>query len=194
MTISPASIPTLEADGAAPPTWYPLCNKDGSSAADRGQIQLALKMVYDPQYDPSEDRPFFTEEITDENKPPNELRIAIARARDLRAMDPAVPFSSKGKTSDPYVKVKLEGFSEKKTKTRMKTLAPVWNDSSFTFDLVAGQKGASTESQPKEIELEVMDYDLVGSDDFLGAVPRPFPVAASARWRGSYAIDATLSL
>ena len=59
VTISPASIPTLEADGAAPPTWYPLCNKDGSSAADRGQIQLALKMVYDPQYDPSEDRPFF---------------------------------------------------------------------------------------------------------------------------------------
>ena len=55
----------------------------------------------------------------------------------------------------------------------MKTLAPVWNDSSFTFDLVAGQKGTTTESQPKEIELEVMDYDLVGSDDFLGAVPRP---------------------
>ena len=56
-------------------------------------------------------------------------------------MDAAVPFSSKGKTSDPYVKLKLEGFKEKKTKTRMKTLAPVWNDSSFTFDLVAGQKG-----------------------------------------------------
>ena len=103
VTISPASIPQLEADGAAPPTWYPLCNKDGSSAADRGQIQLALKMVYDPQYDPSEDRPFFTEEVTDVDKPPNELRIAIARARDLRAMDAAVPFSSKGKTSDPYV-------------------------------------------------------------------------------------------
>ena len=85
-------------------------------------------------------------------------------------MDAAVPFSSKGKTSDPYVKVKLEGFKDKKTKTRMKTLAPVWNDSSFTFDLVAGQKGASTESQPKELELEVMDYDLVGSDDFLGLV------------------------
>ena len=173
VTISPASIPPLEADGAAPPTWYPLCNKDGSPAADRGQIQLALKMVYDPQYDPSEDRPFFTEDVTETDKPPNELRIAIARARDLRAMDAAVPFSSKGKTSDPYVRVKLEGFSDKKTKTRMKTLAPVWNDSSFTFDLVAGQKGTTTESQPKEVELEVMDYDLVGSDDFLGAAPRP---------------------
>ena len=45
----------------------------------------------------------------------------------------------------------------------MKTLAPVWNDSSFTFDFVAGQKGTTTESQPKEVELEVMDYDLVGS-------------------------------
>ena len=67
-------------------------------------------------------------------------------------MDAAIPFSSKGKTSDPYVKVKLEGFKHKKTKTRMKTLAPVWNDSSFTFDLVAGQKGTTTESQPKEVE------------------------------------------
>ena len=54
VTISPASIPTLESDGAAPPTWYPLANKDGSPAPDRGQIQLALKMVYDPQYDPIE--------------------------------------------------------------------------------------------------------------------------------------------
>ena len=76
-------------------------------------------MVYDPQYDPSEDRPFFTEEVPETDKQPNELRIAIARARDLKAMDAAVPFSSKGKTSDPYVKVKLEGFKEKTLTERL---------------------------------------------------------------------------
>ena len=47
---------------------------------------------------------------------------------------------------------------------------------------MAGQKGASTESQPKEVELEVMDYDLVGSDDFLGlaTVPRDMLVKHGA--------------
>lgn len=170
VSVSASSLPALEADGAAPPTWYPLQNKDGSPSASLGQIQLALKLVYDAQHDPSENRPFFAEDISEEfvDKQPNELRIAIARARDLKAMDAALPFSSRGKTSDPYVSIKIAGFSEKKTKTKMKTLAPVWNDDTFAFDLVSGQQGASTESVPKDIELTVMDYDVVGSDDFLG--------------------------
>ena len=187
-TVAPAALPAVEADGAAPPTWYPLCDKKGEPAADRGQVQLALKMVYDAANDPSEDRPFFLDGPTlaeHEDRDPNELRVAVCRARDLKAMDAAVPFSSVGKTSDPYVKVELKQHKGRKTKPKKKTLAPVWNET-FAFDLAGGSKGAqssgtATEDAPEHVDFHVYDHDLIGSDDFLGLACVPLATLLEAK-------------
>ncbi|KAH8084991.1 synaptotagmin II [Aureococcus anophagefferens] len=163
------------------------CSK-GEPAADRGQVQLALKMVYDAANDPSEDRPFFLDGPTlaeHEDRDPNELRVAVCRARDLKAMDAAVPFSSVGKTSDPYVKVELKQHKGGKTKTKKKTLAPVWNET-FAFDLAGGSKGAqssgtATEDAPEHVDFHVYDHDLIGSDDFLGLACVPLATLLEAK-------------
>ncbi|KAH8046598.1 C2 domain-containing protein [Aureococcus anophagefferens] len=153
-----------------------------------GQVQLALKMVYDAANDPSEDRPFFLDGPTlaeHEDRDPNELRVAVCRARDLKAMDAAVPFSSVGKTSDPYVKVELKQHKGGKTKTKKKTLAPVWNET-FAFDLAGGSKGAqssgtATEDAPEHVDFHVYDHDLIGSDDFLGLACVPLATLLEAK-------------
>ena len=49
--------------------------------ADCGEIRLACKLAYDAAHDPSEDRPFFEDDAPVVDLPPNELRIAICRAR-----------------------------------------------------------------------------------------------------------------
>ena len=44
-TVAPAALPAVEADGAAPPTWYPLCDKKGEPAADRGAVQGRKRVI-----------------------------------------------------------------------------------------------------------------------------------------------------
>ena len=61
-------------------------------------------------------------------------------------------------TSDPYVRCFQGQEKLFQTKTITKTVNPVWQE---TF--------ASYVDNPfKELELHVYDYDLVGSDDFMG--------------------------
>lgn len=192
-------------DGAAPATWYPLGPRPGDKGRDeldRGQIQLAMKLVYDPAFDPTEDRPFFDEPLSDEqrdlaaHRTPNELRVAVCRARGVRAMDPAPLFSSKAATSDPYCVVKVQGRPERKTRVHMETLDPVWNEV-YTFDLhvedfrPAAAKPGSRLSlhgrEPKrldaaQLELVVWDWDRLDTDDFLGrAVVALEPLARTQR-------------
>jgi len=140
-------------------------------------VQLALKLVYVADRDEKEDREFFEDfDLTTDEllKAPNEVRIAVARARGLLAMDSAVPFSSVGKSSDPYVVVKIAGTELKaqKTKTLYKTLAPVWN-ASMNF-------GVSADGS-QSVELAVFDHDLIGSDDFLGLVVIPLKALLEAK-------------
>eukprot|EP01122_Echinamoeba_exundans_P010575 TRINITY_DN3985_c0_g1_i2.p1 TRINITY_DN3985_c0_g1~~TRINITY_DN3985_c0_g1_i2.p1 ORF type:complete len:465 (+),score=108.48 TRINITY_DN3985_c0_g1_i2:857-2251(+) len=65
--------------------------------------------------------------------------------------------------SDPYVKISLgdgkKWVSEHKTKTILKTLNPVWNES-FEMDV--------KDTVKQSIRLRVYDHDRVGRDDFLG--------------------------
>ncbi|GMH60673.1 hypothetical protein TrST_g7550 [Triparma strigata] len=97
------------------------------------------------------------------------LTVVVIEAKDVIACD-------KGKSSDPYCKLDLvdgktakaisgEGF---KTKTKKKTLAPVWNE---TFEF--GKKGANldTKSQPTLV-LNMFDSDTFSSED-MGRVTIP---------------------
>ncbi len=81
------------------------------------------------------------------------LRLEVIRAANLRAAD-------RGKNSDPYVFLRLNGERKGKSKTIKKTLNPEWNEDLGEFP-VASRVAA-------EAILEVMDWDQVGTADSLG--------------------------
>ena len=87
--------------------------------------------------------------------PSAKLEFTVLRAKNLIAAD-------SGGTSDPYVRVHVGSASGigKKTKVRMKTLNPEWNQT-FSFFL-SGQK------RREDLTVECFDYDMVGVDDSLG--------------------------
>lgn len=96
------------------------------------------------------------------------LHVKCLSASGLRVADTA--FLGAG-SSDPYAKVTVtcgqKVLPVEKTKTIMKTLDPVWNET-LHFRLRTG-------AQPS-ILLEVMDWDRgPKSDDFLGEIELPIP-------------------
>ncbi|KAH8051093.1 hypothetical protein JL720_15250 [Aureococcus anophagefferens] len=145
--------PSHDDDGSATAFWVTLIDGDCGHdeleydsfrlrARDRetnlGEIKVAVKLCYDRRRDPSEDRPFFDEapDPAAAGRWPNELRVAVCRAEGLREGDAAV-FRSGSGSSDPYVRLSLEGdFCEllQRTKTAMKTTHPVFNEI-FAFEL-----------------------------------------------------------
>ncbi|KAL4575203.1 hypothetical protein LXL04_022045 [Taraxacum kok-saghyz] len=95
-------------------------------------------------------------------KPVGVLHVKVIRATKLMKMD----FMG---LSDPYVKVKLSGemLPSKKTSIKKKTLNPVWNE---TFKLVVKDPQAQT------LQVNVFDWDKVGSHDRLGMQVVPLKV------------------
>ena len=67
--------------------------------------------------------------------------------------------------SDPFVAVAVRG-TVFKTEIRRQTLSPEWNDASstFTFDL----RGFAQDFRFTDLELLVMDWDRLGSNEFMG--------------------------
>jgi len=80
------------------------------------------------------------------------LRIRILRGCNL------APKNSNGK-SDPYLKLWC-GQYKYKSKKKTNTLVPEWNE---TAKLIP-----STICTTKRIEVECWDWDLIGSDNFMG--------------------------
>ena len=87
---------------------------------------------------------------------PGTLKLTVKRARDLIAAD-------RGGTSDPYVRLCIgDAVKEaKKTKILKKTLNPTW-DEMFEFELDRARR-------QDYMTVECFDYDMLGSDDSLGA-------------------------
>ncbi|KVI05026.1 hypothetical protein Ccrd_016665, partial [Cynara cardunculus var. scolymus] len=95
-------------------------------------------------------------------KPVGVLHVKVLRATKLMKMDILG-------LSDPYVKLKLSGemLPSKKTTIKKKTLNPVWNE---TFKLVVKDPQAQT------LQVNVYDWDKVGSHDRLGMQIVPLKV------------------
>eukprot|EP00960_Hanusia_phi_P024556 723695-Hanusia_phi.AAC.2 len=80
------------------------------------------------------------------------LVVKVLEGKELLAAD-------RSGTSDPYAVVEY-GRSKKKTRTVKKDLNPAWHET-FYFDFNA---------KVERVMIEVYDYDLFGSHDFLGRV------------------------
>lgn len=70
-------------------------------------------------------------------------------------------------SSDPYCVVKYCGKKVGKTKVLKNKLNPKWYE---TFDIAVPVGGAVEEKEDEMLTIEVWEYDLIGSDDFLGQV------------------------
>jgi Ca2+-dependent lipid-binding protein len=142
----------------------------------RGDIEVALHWWYNPELD----HQFFSEYDNDEypELSPNQLLVAVTHAKDLLVMDKSM-FSSGPGSSDPLVKLRIASSDEKllppkddrrkwvKTEAQKKTIHPIWNES-FTFNLSADEH-----IEGCDLELEVEDWDRIGSNDFMGRLVLP---------------------
>lgn len=112
--------------------------------------------------------PFVDEAILDPEKDPNELRIGLARGRNLQAVDSGLL----GSTSDPRVRFvvalkesdKKPAKKEVSVKSRVKqlTLNPVWNEI-LTMKLKKSKIAAKTLTAYVEDWDEITDADPMGS-------------------------------
>ena len=82
-----------------------------------------------------------------------QMTITIDSARDLKAMDWCG-------TSDPFVRIKLDGKNVYRSKTVMRNLSPVWNETCIVC----------LEKPCGQLFLSVWDYDRGSTDDFIGEV------------------------
>ena len=88
------------------------------------------------------------------------LTINILKCTNLKAMDT-------NNLSDPYIKIfqwqNGKRYNKQKTTTKIKTRNPVFNES-FIFEI------GLTNIHTSQILLEVMDYDMMKSNDKIGCV------------------------
>ena len=98
------------------------------------------------------------------------LELVIHGARGLLAAD-------RGASSDPFVVVSFPGAPLQETTVQYKTLQPSWNESfAIAVPRRISEAGGSTrpseqgDADSRELLLEVFDYDMVGSNDFLGEI------------------------
>ena len=91
------------------------------------------------------------------------VRLHLSSAHELRSADVGI-FSS-GK-SDPYATVRYQGKTIAKTKVQKNTLDPLWY-ACFELEIPTFQPVEGAEA---DALVEIFDYDLAGSDDFLGCV------------------------
>ncbi|ESP01100.1 synaptotagmin 9, partial [Lottia gigantea] len=88
------------------------------------------------------------------------LTLTIVKARNLKAMDITGQ-------ADPYVKVSLmcqgKRIKKKKTSVQKNTLQPIFNEA-LVFDV------PHENAEDVYLKIKVVDYDRIGSDEFMGSV------------------------
>lgn len=124
-------LDSLDPSGKPTDMWFPL-EAVGRMKAASGEVHLKLSFNRKPtsfDLDDEEkggegDGLLSAEDV--EEEPPNELHVTVIQAKKLMAMDHSL-FGGAG-SSDPQVKIKIDGFETKKSKYIRKNLNPTWNE------------------------------------------------------------------
>ena len=153
---------------------------------------MSVQWRFDPELDFD---PWFSDEGGD--KPPNELRVALAKGRDLSVKDKPVLWGEG--TSDPRVTFSLQVLGNDKgevplkpwhSRSKKKTLNPTWNET-YTHPLpppVEGEPGWV-------LTATCEDVDGLSSADFMGKVDIELesllkePKRRSRQWHKLGAVD-----
>lgn len=171
MGIVEIPLDTINPTGAPIKQSYPL-QKTGRMKDVAGELSLTIKFSGPPTDGSAGDAEAGMEDLGVEmpneeedpehvDQPPNEVCVTLIRGRNLIIMDPNLIGS--GGSSDPLVKVRLQGVKSQRTKTIKKNLNPVWNET-MKFEYV--------EDESLSLEFIVEDEDLV-KNDFMGKVIVP---------------------
>ena len=136
--------------------WHQLVQEEESH--HQGEVEIAYTFVPEPlQVDVATIEPVQQDLDPVMMFGPASLEISVLSAKNLLAAD-------RGGTSDPYVRLQIGNApkSAQKTKVVKKTLQPEWNET-FVFRIDGADRRGS-------LNMECLDYDLLGSDDSLGRV------------------------
>jgi hypothetical protein len=91
------------------------------------------------------------------------IAVQVVECRNLKAKNVF------GTGSDVFVEVSLDGRKLQSTKVINNTVAPVWENAMFVFDL----DEADLKCDSTALFIQVWDYDTVGRNDFLGQYTVP---------------------
>ena len=128
-------------------------------AFDLPKIELGCRFVHNPDLVLA-----FTRRVgrvANELKPPNELKIVVARARNLPIMDRHALLHRTGGSTDPFVKLHFDG-DEAETNVLKKDLDPVWNE------VVAMPVELLLEGET--LEVQCLDHETLGGGEHVGSV------------------------
>merc|ERR1719239_140116 len=100
------------------------------------------------------------------------MKIKIHQAKDLEKKDLL-------QKADPYVVLRF-GSQESKSEKVKNSLTPVWNHET-TIDL--------QRASPREIEIQLMDWERIGKDEPMGKILLPVGEAVKNSGKGSFWID-----
>ncbi|KAJ1450927.1 hypothetical protein M885DRAFT_531139 [Pelagophyceae sp. CCMP2097] len=156
----------LLADRALRRSWYPLKGAVSGGGSDLGSIEIAARWVHDPRRVLALPAAVAeTEAAADRAHAPNELVVALLRARGLVVMD--ANLFSRGGSSDSVATLALDGEAQTSSIKR-KSLTPKWSEC-FSF----------TMEEEAKFVLTLEDHDDASRNDFMGQVTIDFAAQES---------------
>lgn len=138
--------------------WWWLRDENGRDLKASGKLELAFRLFHNPAWVFATPPAFEARDAKD--RPPNVFQVHIVRAKGLPIMDPNM--MSKGGSSDPLCQLAMSG-DRRKSAIKKQSLAPIWEESFFF----------AAEDADEVLEFEVLDYDVMSADDFMGRLTIP---------------------
>ena len=126
--------------------WFTLGTTKRLKAKDQDKAQGRVQLMLAPR------------SASDDTASAKEIDVEVCAARGLAKAD---MFGS----SDPFVKVRWNNKQAGKTTVVRNSLNPTWKDQVFTLKIPPSMKLAEC-----ELYLEIWDWNIAGSTDFLGGI------------------------
>ena len=134
------------------------------------KVELAMRFVHNPALVLDLPRNALDDAAPD--RKPNEIRLVVARGRNLPVMDRRALLHHTGGSTDPYVCLEFDG-DEVRTPVKRKDLDPVWNEVlAIPVEMI----------QPGEcLNAQVLDHNDLSGPELIGSLELPLLELAEPR-------------